>query len=377
MFKINDLREKDNWTITDVQSLIREQVEESHFIEFKSGIGVNQRDELKREIRRWVSSFQNSSGGLLFLGIGAKQNKPNLPDRIEGVDNRLFDKNGPSKWIEDVIKNGIFPPLSPFPLIFPSIADPSDINKSIIIIKVHETSAVLHKIELEDKYYRRYNFQTVPMDDWEIRAILFGRIPQPSLIIDSQPTEIQGSPIFSSEKGAIDTCSIPNFQIAINNVGAGLAKNIQLILVYPLHVELSTPRIPLMEILSKNSYQDKPGIFFKIINIIPDSLEHYFAHTKPISCIKLYLKNEVLHPIDSLNIHFDLKIHCRYGSSKQNINIGAIIMAELMRPKFYDITLELYRGQIGGGWETVGSSQLKIVQCLENKIPVGFEPDFP
>jgi hypothetical protein len=55
-------------------------------------------------------------------------------------------------------------------LITPIIIDPSRSNEVVYVIEIPK-STTAHQ-NSDKKYYRRYNFQSIPMDDWEIKDII-------------------------------------------------------------------------------------------------------------------------------------------------------------------------------------------------------------
>ncbi len=117
----------------DLNTIIKRNEKESLFIEYKSGEWLKNDEEGKFNLRKWVSSFANSAGGTLIIGISEKkENNETLPDKINGIDPTKFKDIG--KWIEDVLKEKIYPRLNPPPKIitFPTDSSVTSTFKSRI-----------------------------------------------------------------------------------------------------------------------------------------------------------------------------------------------------------------------------------------------------
>ena len=61
------------WNLDRIQQLIRDSVEESLSIEYKSAGALGKSDTKKTEITKDVSAFANSTGGVLIYGIAEFQ----------------------------------------------------------------------------------------------------------------------------------------------------------------------------------------------------------------------------------------------------------------------------------------------------------------
>jgi len=110
----------------DLNTIIKRNEKESLFIEYKSGEWLKNDEDGKFNLRKWVSSFANSAGGTLIIGISEKkENNEMLPDKITGIDPTKF-KEEIGKWIEDVLKEKIYPRLNPPPKIITFPTDSSN-----------------------------------------------------------------------------------------------------------------------------------------------------------------------------------------------------------------------------------------------------------
>jgi hypothetical protein len=166
--------EKDNYTISDIQSLIQNEVEESIHLEFKEARALGKTEDCRKEIAKDISAFANSDGGIIIYGIKEENHKANSITFINGND---YSK----EWLEQIINSTIqrhIPDIEIFP-----IRDNGDIDKSIYLLKIPKSIEAPH-ISKDKRFYKRFNFQSVMMEEYEIRQ-LYGRRIKSKLQIDN------------------------------------------------------------------------------------------------------------------------------------------------------------------------------------------------
>lgn len=166
----------DSWDITRIESYISEEVEESLTLDYKAADSLQRYDEKKKsEVTKDVSAMANSTGGLLIYGIkeySDKQRK-HLPERIDPIDRSTFSK----ETLEHIINN-IRPKITGL-VIYP-ITIPNDLKGVVYVVEIPQSNTA-HQAS-DKRYYKRFNFESVPMDDYEIRDIMF-RARAPALCI--------------------------------------------------------------------------------------------------------------------------------------------------------------------------------------------------
>ena len=156
----NGLNEKEIW------KLINNKVEESLHLEYKACDALEKREGCKKELSKDVSSFANSDGGNIIYGVIERDNKPIKIDVG-------FDPNDISKeWIEQVINSRISPKIEDI-VITPINLSNSD--KYIYLVEIPQSNRSPHQAS-DKKFYKRYNFQSVPMEEYEIRKLYFKNI---------------------------------------------------------------------------------------------------------------------------------------------------------------------------------------------------------
>lgn len=156
------------------EKYITDEIEESLTLEYKSADALAKSDRMKKEITKDVSAMANSAGGKIIYGIKEydETSKRHLPERLDPIDRSKYSK----EWLEHIINN-IKPRISNL------IIHPVDIvgsSKSVIyVIEIPQSSTAHQSKDL--RYYKRYNFESVPMEDFEIRDVMH-RATAPNVI---------------------------------------------------------------------------------------------------------------------------------------------------------------------------------------------------
>lgn len=119
--------------------------------EWPEGVRVDYKVE-PANISKVVSSFANTSGGILVIGVKTNTNNmPILP--LCGYPARA----GIEEQITQSCYQGIYPPIVPLVKVIPF---PSDPHTVLAIIKVHESIEAPHAIENSTRVYIRVNSTT-------------------------------------------------------------------------------------------------------------------------------------------------------------------------------------------------------------------------
>jgi hypothetical protein len=149
----------------DLNRLILDEVEEDIHLDYKGADAIAKTNGKRNEISKDVSAFANSDGGIIVYGVREHDvyEKRHLPERIDTINRVEFSK----EWLEQVINSKIRPRI--MDLIITPIDIPSVKNGVVYIVKIPK-SHMPHQAA-DNRYYRRFNFESVPMDDYEISDI--------------------------------------------------------------------------------------------------------------------------------------------------------------------------------------------------------------
>jgi hypothetical protein len=146
-------------TVEDLNLLIKNEVQESTHLDYKASPAID--NKKKGEIAKDASAFANSDGGIIIYGI---QENEHLPVKIdEGVDHSKYTR----EWLEQVINSNISPIIDGIEIV----QIPLSSERSSFVIKIPKSYRTPHQEQISKKYYRRYNFLSQPMEDYEINEI--------------------------------------------------------------------------------------------------------------------------------------------------------------------------------------------------------------
>ena len=203
------------WDEAKLQSLIDNFVEESLSLEYKSAGSFALTDSKRKEITKDVSAMANSAGGTIIYGLKeyTEPEKKHLAECIDPISRTPFSK----EWLEQVINN-IRPHIDNV-VIHPICLShgPNDVAYAVEIPQ----STTAHQA-IDHRYYKRFNFLSEPMEDYEIRDIM-NRATTPDAAVE-----------FSYARNSI-TSSEHHYtlMIKIQNLGSQLINHFQLQFTLP------------------------------------------------------------------------------------------------------------------------------------------------
>jgi hypothetical protein len=158
-------------TLEEVQRLIQNQVQESLHLDYKGSDALDPIRVRTAEIAKDVSSFANSDGGAIIYGV-AEENQ--LPSKIDdGVDHNRFSR----ERLEQIIQSNISPKIDGVEIV----QIPISIERSVYVVWVPKSFRGPHQAS-DCRYYKRFNFQSAPMEDYEINDVRSRRRMIPPLV---------------------------------------------------------------------------------------------------------------------------------------------------------------------------------------------------
>lgn len=206
MVEFNELK---GFNISDIERLINDEVEESIHLDYKASGSLAKDDKKRAEITKDVSAFANSDGGIIIYGLSEIDHKPQSLSFING---NILTK----EWLESVI-NMIQPRIKGIE-IYP-IRHDGYIEKSLYVVKIPRSDNAPHMAK-DNRFYRRYNFMSVPMEEYEVKD-LYSRKATPNLEIDGCAFYKTGE---DEKKGFVDY----QLQASIVNTGNTLCETYKL-----------------------------------------------------------------------------------------------------------------------------------------------------
>lgn len=194
------------WDEDAIKDLIRNQVEESLHLEYKLSTALVNNERNKNELSKDVSAFANSDGGTIIYGVIEEDHKPKRID--EGIDAK-----GKKEWIEQVINSRIEPRIPDVRITPISLRESP--GKTLFVIEI-PIGFTAHQAS-DFRYYRRFNFQSVSMHDYEVKMVM-SRFKEPNLRLIFEIGEQKGDLIilnvYAKNVGKI-TASAAHFRLLI------------------------------------------------------------------------------------------------------------------------------------------------------------------
>lgn len=155
------MKESWDWDEDDIKSLVQNRVQESLSLEFKA-CGALTNEKWKAELVKDVSAFANSAGGTIVYGISENKNTHEAESIDEGYDPSQFS----IQRLEQIINSSIQRRVEG--IRYKAVAlSTSKAGRVLYVIHVPESSRAPHMAN--QRFYKRFEFQSVPMEEYEVR----------------------------------------------------------------------------------------------------------------------------------------------------------------------------------------------------------------
>jgi len=154
------------WEEEDILNLISIGARESLFLEFKACESLINTNRNKTEISKDISSFANSAGGTIVYGLIENKNTHEAERIDEGYDPRVTSE----LWLEDVIQSNIQRRIDGLHINVVTLKATHP-GKVLYVVTIPESKRAPH-MAADSRFYRRFNFQSVPMQEYEVREQL-------------------------------------------------------------------------------------------------------------------------------------------------------------------------------------------------------------
>lgn len=151
------------WVEADLIALIADGVKESVELDYKNCPALAKTDGKKSEVSKDVSALANSAGGSIVYGMMENGHVPTALDA--GYDPLDISK----EWLEQVINGNIQPRIDGVRINQVELVTHNP-GKVAYVVYVPQSTRAPHQAA-DKRYYKRYNFESVPMEDYEVRDV--------------------------------------------------------------------------------------------------------------------------------------------------------------------------------------------------------------
>jgi hypothetical protein len=152
-----------DWSEDDLQELISLGVQEGLELDYKQCDALQKSDSRKNEVSKDVAAFANSAGGVIVYGV--KENG-HFPVQLDiGFDPSEISK----EWLEQVINSRIHRRIEGVRVNQVSLPKAAPGRVAYVVVVPQSTRAP-HQ-SADKKFYKRFNFESVPMEEYEVRDV--------------------------------------------------------------------------------------------------------------------------------------------------------------------------------------------------------------
>jgi len=157
------MHKREHWTEQNLLNLIENQVIESVSLDYKGCGALQKTESKKKEISKDVSAFANSAGGILIYGIKENGHIPTELD--EGFDPHDITK----EWLEQVINSRISRRIDGVIVHQVALSNPKSV-RVLYVVEIPSSTQAPHMAS-GNRFYKRFNFESVPMEEYEVRDV--------------------------------------------------------------------------------------------------------------------------------------------------------------------------------------------------------------
>lgn len=150
------------WEESDLLALIAEKVQESVSLDYKQCDALDKEsDKKKTEVSKDISAFANSAGGTIVYGMCEDKHFPVAID--VGFDPAVLSK----EWLDQVLNSRIQRRIDGVRIkqvALPTIRP----GRVAYVVSIPQSMRAPHQAS-DKRFYKRFNFESVPMEEYEVR----------------------------------------------------------------------------------------------------------------------------------------------------------------------------------------------------------------
>jgi hypothetical protein len=166
------MKEPRNWTEEeDLLELINTQTQESITLDYKDSAALQKTQSRKTEISKDVSAFANSAGGTIVYGISEDPNDRHFPGSI---DSGCDPSDITMEWLEQVINSNIQRRIDGLKINQVHLRKTHP-GRVAYVVYIPQSNRAPHQAA-DKRFYKRYNFESVPMEEYEVRDVALRRV---------------------------------------------------------------------------------------------------------------------------------------------------------------------------------------------------------
>lgn len=157
------MRQISEWTREDLQAIVDAGEPEGIHREYKASTLLH-RDRTD-ELTKAVTAFANSDGGILIFGIVESNGKPPVPT---GIDDGVGPGGMSRETMDQLLVSNISPPIAGVIITEIELSP----GRRTFAVQVPRGSPTAPHQASDKRYYRRYNFMSQPMHDFDVRNLM-------------------------------------------------------------------------------------------------------------------------------------------------------------------------------------------------------------
>lgn len=167
------------WTADDIAALMTDEVSESLNLDYKAAPSLTPKTEaIKKEVSKDVSAFANSAGGVIVYGL---IEQGHLPKTVDPIDPTVVTR----EWLDQVIASRIQQRIDGVRI------NQVAVEGGVVYVVVIPQSDRAPHMASDHRYYKRFEFQSVPMEEYEVRDVANrARGPELSVDVAVPPTQL-------------------------------------------------------------------------------------------------------------------------------------------------------------------------------------------